>query len=146
MYQHILIPIDGSSTSDLALQEGLRLAKHHNAQIEFVYVIEDITLQSIELADYYGELLETLRNKGNKILENAKHIAQQAGVTTEVKLLDATGERITDIILAEAKRWSAELIVIGTHGHTGFSRLLLGSVAEGVVRSAHIPVLLIRGE
>lgn len=144
MYQNILIPIDGSPNADRALQEAIGLAKQHNAQLKLVYVVEDIFLQSIELADYYDELLETIRSNGNKILAKAQRIVQQAGVTTEVKLLDASGERIADIIVAEAKCWSADLIVIGTHGRTGFSRLLLGSVAEGVVRTAHIPVLLIR--
>ena len=71
---------------------------------------------------------------------------QQAGVAAEVKLMEAGGERIAGVILEEARRWSAELIVIGTHGRSGFSRVLFGSVAEGMVRMAHIPVLLIRGD
>ena len=57
----------------------------------------------------------------------------------------AGGERIASILVAEATRWPADLIVIGTHGRSGFSRVLFGSVAEGVVRTAHTPVLLIRG-
>lgn len=144
MYQHILIPVDGSPTSDSALQEALRLAKQQNAQLELVYVIESTYLLSEEIYINYGELLDTMRSGGEKILVNAQKMAQQEGLTAEIKLLEAGGERVASIIVAEARRWSADLIVIGTHGRSGFSRLLLGSVAEGVARTAHTPVLLIR--
>tara|TARA_R110002073_G_scaffold81001_6_gene194638 strand:- start:2903 stop:3343 length:441 start_codon:yes stop_codon:yes gene_type:complete len=144
MYQHILIPVDGSPTSERALQEALGLAKQHHAQLELVYVAENIYLQNSEIFIDYTELLETIKTNGEKILAEAQSIVQQAGMTAEVKFLDANGERIANMIVSEAKCWSADLIVIGTHGRSGFSRLLLGSVAEGVVRTAHIPVLLIR--
>jgi nucleotide-binding universal stress UspA family protein len=143
MYQHILIPVDGSPTSERALQEALRLAQQQSAQFELVYVVEN--LLSKEGYVIYAELQETMRSNGRKILTQAQKVVQQAGMTAEVKLLEAGGERIANVIVAEAKRWSADLIVIGTHGRSGFSSLLFGSVAEGVVRTAHIPVLLIRG-
>lgn len=92
----------------------------------------------------YAELQEAVRSNGRKILAQARNVVQEAGMTAEIKLLEAGGERIANVILAEAKRWSADLIVIGTHGRSGFSKLIFGSVAEGVVRTSHIPVLLIR--
>lgn len=143
MYQHILIPVDGSSTSEHALQEALRLAQQHGAQLELVYVVENILNK--EGFVIYPELQETMRNKGRKILTQALNVVQGAGMTAETKLLEGGGARIASVILAEAKRWRAELIVIGTHGRTGISKLIFGSVAEGVVRTSHIPVLLIRG-
>jgi nucleotide-binding universal stress UspA family protein len=143
MYQHILIPVDGSSTSEHALQEALRLAQQHGAQLELVYVVENILNK--EGFVIYPELQETMRNKGRKILTQALNVVQEAGMTAETKLLEGGGARIASVILAEAKRWRAELIVIGTHGRTGISKLIFGSVAEGVVRTSHIPVLLIRG-
>jgi nucleotide-binding universal stress UspA family protein len=144
MYQHILVPIDGSATSELALQEALKLAQQQNARLELVHVLEDIWYFDNENLLNYAALLESMRGSGEKILAQAQTLAQQAGITVETKLLEARGERIASIIVEEAKRWSAELIIIGTHGRSGFSRLLLGSIAEGVVRTAHIPVLLIR--
>ncbi len=144
MYQHILIPVDGSPTSECALEEALKLAQQQNAQLELVFVVEN--LLNKEGYVIYTELQETIRSKGNKILTQAQKVVQQAGMTAEIKLLEASNDRISDIILTEAKRWQADLIVIGTHGRTGFSRLIFGSVAEGVVRKAHIPVLLIRGK
>jgi nucleotide-binding universal stress UspA family protein len=59
-------------------------------------------------------------------------------------MLEADGESVAGVIIAEAQRWSADLIVIGTHGRTGFNRLLFGSVAEGVLRTSPVPILLIR--
>ncbi|MDO8438431.1 MAG: universal stress protein [Nitrosomonadaceae bacterium] len=145
MYQRILIPVDGSPTSDRALQEALRLAQQQNAQLLLLHVIEEIRFVDIESSINYAELLESMRNSGTKILTQAQTVVQQAGMTAEVKLLEAGGERVASVIVAEAERWPADLIVIGTHGRSGFSRLLFGSVAEGVVRTAQVPVLLIRG-
>lgn len=144
MYQHILVPIDGSATSKLALQEALKFAQQQNARLELVHVLEDIWYFDQDNLLNYAALLESMRSSGEKILAQAQTLAQQVGITVETKLLEARGERIASIIVEEAKRWSAELIIIGTHGRSGFSRLLLGSITEGVVRTAHIPVLLIR--
>ena len=63
-------------------------------------------------------------------------------------MLLKTGEptrRVPDVVVAEAKRWPADLIVAGTHGRRGLSHLFLGSVAEGIIRISTVPVLLIRG-
>ncbi|SFU43398.1 universal stress protein [Nitrosospira multiformis] len=146
MYQRILVPIDGSATSNLALQEASKLAKQHSTQVELVYVMTDIHLMDANSYINYDEMKESLERTGRRILTEAQTLMQQAGVAAEVKLLEAGGERIAGVILEEARRWSAELIVIGTHGRSGFSRVLFGSVAEGIVRMAHIPVLLIRGD
>jgi nucleotide-binding universal stress UspA family protein len=88
---------------------------------------------------------DAMTSAGKKLLEQTRMVAQQSGTAAEVKLLEAGGARIASAIVEEARQWQADLIVIGTHGRTGFSRVLFGSVAEGVVRTAHIPVLLIRG-
>lgn len=145
MYQHILMPLDGSTTSERALQEALRLARQLSAQLELVHVVVDVRFLDSESYINYAELQEALRDSGKKILAQAQATVQQAGMTTTVKLLEAGGEHIANVIVAEAGCWPAYLIVIGTHGRSGFSRLLFGSVAEGVVRTAQIPVLLIRG-
>jgi nucleotide-binding universal stress UspA family protein len=146
MYQRILVPIDGSPTSNLALQETSKLAKQHSTQVELVYVMTDIHLMDANSYINYDEMKESLERTGRRILTEAQTLMQQEGVAAEVKLLEAGGERIAGVILEEARRWSAELIVIGTHGRSGFNRVLFGSVAEGMVRMAHIPVLLIRGD
>lgn len=144
MYQKILVPVDGSQTAELALQEAIKLAKQFNASLELVHVYADIVYLLDESYINYEELLETVRCSGQKILSEAAAAAAAAGVKAETRLVQANSERVANVLAAEAERWQAELIVIGTHGHSGFSRLLLGSVAEGVARAASVPVLLVR--
>lgn len=145
MYQKILVPVDGSATARSALQEAVKLAKRINAQLELVHVFEDMLYWLDEGYINYAELQESFKKSGEHMLAEAKSIVQQAGLTAEIKSLEAKDGQIAPAIVAEAERWQAELIVIGTHGRSGFSRLLLGSVAERVVRSAPMPVLLVRG-
>lgn len=145
MYQHILVPVDGSTTSDRALQEALKLAKQQGAQLRLIYVLENMLFTDNEAYFDYAALQEVVKRNGENLLERAKTAAQQAGIEAETMLLETAGERIASVIVAEAQRWPADLIVIGTHGRSGFNRLLFGSVAEGVVRTAQTPVLLIRG-
>ena len=128
----------------LALQEALKFAQQQNARLELVHVLEDIWYFDDESLFNYAELWESIKSHGEHILAQAQVTAQQAGITVEIKLLEMRGERIANVIIEEAKHWSADLIIIGTHGRSGFSHLLLGSIAEGVVRTAHIPILLIR--
>lgn len=146
LYQQILVPVDGSPTSNRALQEALSVAKQQNAQLALIHVLEDVWYVDNESYLNYSELQKSIHSMGEKILAQANDAAMQAGITATVKLLEARGDRIANLIISEAKRWPADLIVIGTHGRSGFSHMLFGSVAEGVVRTAPVPVLLIRGE
>ncbi len=145
MYRRILVPLDGSATSERALQEALGLVRLQTAELELVYVVEDILFLENEAYINYADVRKSARSGGEQILAQAQIVVRQAGMTAGQKLLEARGERIASVIVGEAERWPADLIVIGTHGRSGFSRVLFGSVAEGVVRMAHIPVLLVRG-
>ena len=146
MYKRILVPIDGSSTSDRALKEAIKLIDTQPAQLRLVYVVEDLQFLDTEGYVDYAELRDLTRKIGTRALAKAEEIAKQADITVETSLLEANGERIASVIDAEADSWTADLIVIGTHGRTGFNHLLFGSVAEGVVRGASVPVLLVRSE
>ena len=139
-----LVPIDGSDISERALDEVIKFAQLQNVQVEVIHVLEDVGYFDNEDYLNYAELIQSMRSIGEKILERAQKKLQQAGVITEIKLLETQGERIVNVIATEAKNSLADLIVIGTHGRSGFSRMLMGSIAEGVVRTAHIPILLIR--
>jgi len=147
IYQRILVPIDGSATSERALQEAIRLADAQT-RLRLVYVLEEIFPLDTEGYAFidYAALQEAVRLTGERTLAQAANKVQQSGTTAETALLEAGGERIASVIKDEARRWQADLIVIGTHGRSGLNRLLLGSVAEGVVRGAAVPVLLIRAE
>ena len=147
IYQRILVPIDGSATSERALQEAIKLAEG-KAQLRVAYVLEEIfplDTESYAFIDY-AALQEAVRHTGERTLAQAAEKVRQSGMTAETALLDAKGERIAGVIKDDALHWQADLIVIGTHGRSGLSRLLLGSVAEGVARDAPVPVLLVRTE
>ncbi|HEX5363464.1 MAG TPA: universal stress protein [Gallionella sp.] len=145
MYQRILVPIDGSETSDRALHEAIKLADG-KAQLHLVHVVEEVYPLDAEGYAFidYAALQEAARHSGERLLAKAKSAAKQAGATPDAVLLETAGERVASVIDREAVKWSADLIVLGTHGRSGFTRLLFGSVAEGVVRSATVPVLLVR--
>jgi nucleotide-binding universal stress UspA family protein len=147
MYQHILVAVDGSEPSKRAYAEALRLAADQHASLRVAHVIDlGIGLAPwAEMAFVNWEDVETaLRKSGSSILEEAIAEAGRAGVeatpvTLETDVDDPAGE-----ILAESTQWGADLIVMGTHGRHGLAHLILGSVAEGVVRRATVPVLLVR--
>jgi nucleotide-binding universal stress UspA family protein len=147
MYQRILVPIDGSATAERALQEAIRLAAG-KAQMRLVYVLEAVYPLDAEGYAYidYEALQEAVHSTGERTLAEAVETVRRSGIAAETALLDMPGERIASVIDDEAVSWKADLIVIGTHGRSGLSRLLLGSVAEGVVRVASVPVLLVRAE
>jgi len=79
------------------------------------------------------------------VLDNAEKAAQREGVKVDTVLLESIGGVAADLILAQAKQWPADLIVMGTHGRRGLARLAMGSDAEQVVRAALVPVMLVRG-
>lgn len=147
MYRHILVAIDGSDTSKLALQEAITLVKEWQAQLRIVHVVEEVTL-NIDAEYVLDAYQEAMRKTGEEILRKAEAVARESGVKAETRLLEieTLGHRIPDMIVEEAQNWPADLIVLGTHGRRGFNHLLMGSVAEGIARISPKPVLLIRGK
>ena len=148
MYHRILVALDGSPISEIALLDAIKLAKALASQLRLVHVVDE--LSSIWFADGYANLAdiwETMAKAGRDILEKAAVIAVQAGLETETRLIEikTPGLRIPEILAKEAESWPADLIVAGTHGRRGLNHVLLGSVAEGIVRVSTKPVLLIRG-
>ena len=144
MYKRILVPVDGSTTSNLALDEAIGLAKGRQAGLRVVHVVDTINLNVDSMADIAGPL----RESGRRLLRKAEARARRARVKVETDLLEIQkfADRISDLVVKDAATWRADVIVMGTHGRRGLNRLLLGSVADGVVRVSSVPVLLIRGK
>ena len=142
MYRRILVAVDGSYTSNLALQEAFKLAKETKAKLHLVHVV-DIT-PGVEGGFNPGTLRRMVREEGNEILKTIADLAGQAGVDADTAMLEEIRRKFSKAIAKEARRWEADLIVMGTHGRIGVARLVLGSVAEGVVHIAPVPVLLVR--
>jgi nucleotide-binding universal stress UspA family protein len=148
MYKHILVAVDGSDTSNLALQEAIKLAKGNQAALRLVHVVDETpAYMTMDIPYSIADYQKAMREAGQKMLASCAATARQAGVEVDTRfvILEVLAQRICDAINEEAKRWPADIIVIGTHGRHGFNHLLLGSVAEGVIRLAAKPVLVIRG-
>ncbi len=146
MYQHILAAIDDSATSDRALQEAIGLAKDMHAKLRIVYVVDEVAIYNTAQLVDPNEIERVWIEIGHKILNKAQRLARSAGIDAEVKLLETEiiGERMAEAIVGEAKAWPADLVVAGTHGRSGLNHLLMGSVAEGIVRICPVPILLVR--
>jgi len=147
VFKRILVAVDGSHTADQALEQAIKLVKELQSQLRIVHVVDVVNIMGAEFIDS-TEFSGAITKNGQEILNKAEAVARQAEIPVETRLIviDSLGYRIPEMIAADAETWSADLIVIGTHGRRGLSRLFLGSVAEGVIRVATKQVLLIRGK
>ena len=147
MYQRILVPVDGSATSNAGLAEAIRLARASGGRLRLIHVIDDQSLGfgMAAFGEYPGNWLEVLRDNGHDVLATGASQAKAAGVPAETFLHDAFLGSVAEIVGKEAAHWPADLIVLGTHGRRGLGRLVLGSDAERILRSSTVPVLLVRG-
>lgn len=147
MYRKILVPMDGSETAALGLQEAIKLAKGNGATLKAIHVVDDLVLINTQYAPQllYDQMLATRRTGGTRVLEAAQAAARENGIELQVELLDTFGGP-ADQIVEQAKTWGADLIVMGTHGRRGLRRLALGSDAEMVLRASTVPVLFVRGK
>lgn len=143
MYQRILAPVDDSQTSRGALLETNRFCCDQRGRTRLVHVIDlaQFTWGGAEFVDV-GELQANLRDTGRKVLANAAALLRESGIEVETSLVEIWGGHISKAIIDDAQAWQADIIVMGSHGWTGLDHLLLGSVAEGVVRHAPVPVLI----
>lgn len=146
MYRRILVPIDSSKTAALGLREAIRLAKDQGAKLRAVHVVDKMAIIGVAEAGMNPRpVLAKLARSGRAVLDAARRSARTAGVDAETVLFEPVSKRVADEVLREAKKWRADLIVMGTHGRRGLRRMVLGSDAEQVVRLAGVPVLLVHG-
>lgn len=148
MYQKILVPIDGSPTAQRALDEAVRLASKLGSEIDLIFVVDNSDM--LYSVGYYDPA--TLRQEqvafGHKTLDAVAAGLAASGIAHTTHVIEepvAVGD-VSGTILDCAARFGAELILLGTHGRRGMRRLVMGSVAEGVVRKATLPVLLIHAD
>lgn len=147
MYQRILVPLDGSATSERGLREAIKMASGQQATLFFLHVVDDFRML-VEMTSVrsYDEMLKGLRHYGLDILAKARRAAEEAGVHRESLLREVTNERVAQVIVDQAVQHGCDLIVMGTHGRRGFNRIAMGSEAEQVARTSTVPVLLVRQE
>ncbi|MBU1224019.1 MAG: universal stress protein [Gammaproteobacteria bacterium] len=147
MFKRILVAVDASETGEQALQMAIGLATESQAQLRIVHAVDvsNVNMESEQLD--HSAMTEKIKKNGQDTLSNAEMKAAAAGIEAETNLvvLETLKPRIAEAVIEDAEAWPADLIVIGTHGRRGLSRLVVGSVAEGIVRGATMPVLLTRG-
>jgi nucleotide-binding universal stress UspA family protein len=138
-FRRILIALDDSAIAAHAVEVGTELATSLGAQAALVYVVDPTPAFPPDSGIPPTEWLATLKREGQTFL------AAAAQRTLEPPAWQFLREgKPADQILAAAREWAADVIVIGTHGRSGVSRLVLGSTAESVVRHAACPVLVVR--
>jgi nucleotide-binding universal stress UspA family protein len=145
-YKRILVPVDGSRTATAGLREAIRLAKGQGARLQLVHVVDQHTtvMLGVEAAYYIEEMMQSARKSGQRLLARAVAQATKSGLQASGVLLETLAGPAADPIVRQARKWDADLIVIGTHGRRGVRRMVMGSDAEQVVRSSSVPVMLVR--
>lgn len=145
MYHKIMVSVDESAAAKRALQEAIMLAKLCHSVIRVVNVVD--------LAQFsWGgvgampseEVRKAVNAAGEKGVREAQALLEQSSLQYEIAVIESAGDKIADLLIREATEHHVDLVVMGTHGFSGFMHVLMGSVAEGVLRQSDIPVMLLR--
>lgn len=144
----ILLAVDGSQYSDAAVAGVAKRPWPAGSEIKVLSVIEPFTPYMTEIwatsNEFWEELDKASRDQANQAINSAveqlsKNLSKSLIISTEI-----VKGNPKNAILDEAERWSADLLVLGSHGYTGFKRMLLGSVSQAVASHAHCSVEIVR--
>jgi nucleotide-binding universal stress UspA family protein len=139
LFKKILIPTDGSEYTKAAVSKGLEMAKATGAEVTALYVVDQTSFINFPMDSTIISVYTLLEREGEEAMEYVKKEAEALGVKLTTRIEEGSPSRKIVDLSAEH-----DLVVMGTLGRTGFSKLLLGSVAERVVRFAKCPVLVVR--
>ena len=142
-FKRILIAVDESAFAAHAADIGIDLAKSLKAEMAFIHAVDPSVGRAASEIGVPADKLIAMEEQDAKHLLSA--FLERAGASPAALEFLEIGKPATKIVEA-AKSWPADLIVIGSHGRGGVARLLLGSVAEAVVRQASCPVLVVRAQ
>ncbi|WP_198087118.1 universal stress protein [Variovorax sp. E3] len=145
MFNHILVPIDGSETSMLAVSKASGLALAFGSRITLIHVIDNYPFIGVG-ADYalgQNEYLAAATASANAALARGVAALAAEGLHSDQRVID--GHVVHEGIVDTAIAIAADLIVMGSHGRSGIEKLLLGSVTQRVLQDANMPVLVVKG-
>ncbi len=149
MYRHVFVAIDDSDTSRKALEEAITVARVHSATLEIAHAVDEQLVHVFHAGGVTttstNQLKHALVSSGEDVLSRALEQARAAGIQARTHLLKGHGEHTDDLIAGAVHDSGADLLVVGSHGRRGVRRLLLGSVAENLVRKVGVSVLIVRG-
>ncbi|EMA46971.1 universal stress protein [Halococcus saccharolyticus] len=141
VYERILVPTDGSDPATAAVQHALELATQHDAILHALFVIDtDKSWLMVSRTEVDDAIRDIGQETSKQVLGEVEATAADAGVELVTEVLEGTTD---ERILTCAADDGADLIVMGTHGHSGLQRRLLGSVTERVIRGADVPVMAV---
>ncbi|MGM0447371.1 MAG: universal stress protein [Methanobacteriota archaeon] len=141
LYDRILVPTDGSPEGELAVCHALDLAAVHGASVRAIYVVDTARYAGMPMETTWEGVGDLLYDDGEAALETVCELAADRDVNVETAVVEGSPSRE---IITHAEETGCDLVVMGTHGRGGIDRLLLGSVAEKVVRGSSVPVLTVR--
>lgn len=139
MYDRILLPTDGSDCAERAIDHAVELAKQFDAELHAVFVVEAGYLPPDVDDDAVNDALEDV---GSGALRTVADRAEAAGV--EVVERFVTEGPTSRSLLVYVDAYDVDMVVMGTHGRTGFDRLVIGSVTEKIIRQSPVPVFTVR--
>lgn len=146
MYSRILVPVDGSPTSDAGLDEAIRLARLSGGRIRLAHLVDELPYlpESATFGATVPEVNRPAVERGDRLLRRRRARVADEGLAVDTVQEEGIGKPLAEFVCEQVDAWQADVIVLGTHGRRGMSRLLLGSGAEQIVRRANVPVLLVR--
>ena len=144
MFERILVPVDGSSTSGQAINKTLAIAEKFNSSVTLIYVIDPYAFTGVGTDFAYGqsEYLSAATKEAHNAIGDATRIFEEHGISVKGSVVE--GHTVYRSILDSADAANADLIVMGSHGRRGLEKLVLGSVTAQVLSHAHLPVLVVR--
>lgn len=137
-FEKILVPTDGSDFTKNAIENGIRVAKLTGGSITAAYILDQSVYASMPMDTTVVNLYETLKAEGDAAVNYARKRCDAEGVTCIEKVVDGVPWKT----ISEMSR-EHDLIVMGTMGKKGMTKLLMGSVAEKVIENAQCPVMII---
>lgn len=145
MFKHILVPVDGSSTSTKAIQQAAVMAKAFSCEVTAVCVIDNYAFTGVgtEFAFGQSEYLKAATAEAHQAIDAARKYFEGDGTVVHASVLE--GQAVYKSILEAAEASAADLIIMGSHGRKGLEKLVLGSVAAQILAHTHLPVMIVRG-
>jgi nucleotide-binding universal stress UspA family protein len=140
MYRHILIPTDGSELAEHGVTQGLALAKSLGAKVSVIFVVEPFSEMSGRFIEAVASYAELRKEQAKSALDRAANMAKKAGVSCET--IQAESGQPHQAIIAAAEDKGCDLISMSSHGRSGLSAFLIGSVTNKVLTHAKTPVLV----
>lgn len=138
-FENILVPTDGSEYTKAAVRKAMELAKLSGGKITALYVLDQTILTNMPMDTAVMNVYNTLEKEGKAAVDFVRDLGAEEGVPVELSIKEGTPVKV---ILDESPNY--DVIVMGTLGRTGMSKLLMGSVAERVVRASQCPVMVVR--